>query len=173
MASPVYKLAQQLGELLQLHKLKLTTAESCTGGQLAQAITMIPGSSSWFERGFITYSNLSKQQMLGVHTDTLNNYGAVSEQTAREMAQGALTHSSADISIAVTGIAGPEGEGPDKPPGTVWFAWTCEGFGTLTHLQIFSGDRLFIRDQAVEYALQALIKFTNSNKPKPKLEIPV
>ncbi|CAG8468117.1 9695_t:CDS:1 [Ambispora leptoticha] len=157
MVNQIYKLSKQLGELLQLRQLQLTTAESCTGGQLAETITMIPGSSGWFERGFVTYSNLSKQQMLGVHDNTLNIYGPVSEQTAREMAQGALTHSAADISVAVTGIAGPGGEA-GKPQGTVWFAWARKGFDIQTHLKTFNGDRLFIREQAVEFALQELIK---------------
>ena len=111
MANPVsqtHQLAKQIGDKLKQHHLLLATAESCTGGQLAQTITSIPGASAWFERGFITYSNLSKQQMLGVNQALLNQYGPVSEETALAMATGALNNSSAQISIAITGIAGPD-----------------------------------------------------------------
>ena len=116
-------LATQVGEALKAHGLMLATAESCTGGGVAQAITEVAGSSAWFERGFVTYSNLSKQQMLGVRESTLMQHGAVSEMTVREMVEGALKHSNAQVALAVSGIAGPDGGTPDKPVGTVWFAW--------------------------------------------------
>src|SRR5258708_6846429 len=112
-------LAERVGQLLKAHKLMLTTAESCTGGQIAEAITQIAGSSQWFDRGFVTYSNAAKQEMLGVKKITLEQAGAVSAETAAEMAEGALRHSHAQISIAVTGIAGPTGGSVDKPVGTV------------------------------------------------------
>ncbi len=110
----MHALSEQLGTLLKQHHLKLATAESCTGGQLAQTITAIPGSSAWFERGFISYSNLSKQELLGVSEKTLNHYGAASQETAAEMAKGVLKKSPADVSLAITGIAGPDG-GTKKP----------------------------------------------------------
>ncbi len=117
------KLAAQVGVLLKSHGMMLATAESCTGGGVAQAITEVAGSSAWFERGFVTYSNLSKQQMLGVRESTLKQHGAVSEMTVREMVAGALQHSSAQVALAVSGIAGPDGGTAEKPVGTVWFAW--------------------------------------------------
>jgi nicotinamide-nucleotide amidase len=152
-------IAKNLGIFLQQNQIKLVTAESCTGGGLAYAITAIPGSSNWFERGFVTYSNESKQELLGVNASTLEQYGAVSEQTAIEMAQGALQTSHADISMAITGIAGPDGGTTEKPVGTVWFAW-----GTTkkiqSQLKLFQGDRESIREQAIEFALQTLIEIT-------------
>lgn len=117
------QLAQQLGKSLQARQLKLTLAESCTGGMVAQYVTAIAGSSAWFDCGFVTYSNQSKQAMLGVSDLTLANYGAVSEQTAIEMAQGALQNSHAHIAGSITGIAGPDGGSLTKPVGTVCFGW--------------------------------------------------
>ena len=116
-------LAAQVGGALKAHGLMLATAESCTGGGVAQAVTAIAGSSAWFERGFVTYSNQSKQQMLGVTEATLIGHGAVSEATVRAMVAGALQHGAAQVALAVSGIAGPDGGTPDKPVGTVWFAW--------------------------------------------------
>jgi len=133
----------------------LVTAESCTGGGLAYAITAIPGSSKWFERGFVTYSNESKQELLGVSSNTLEKYGAVSEQTVIEMAHGALRNSHADFSIAITGIAGPDGGTAEKPVGTVWFAWGTKD-KIQSQLKFFQGDRKSIREQAIEYALGLL-----------------
>lgn len=150
-------LAGQIGQLLQRKQLTLVTAESCTGGQVAEIITSIAGSSTMFERGFITYSNISKQEMLGVSANTLATDGAVSEQTAREMAEGALKHSHADVSLAVTGIAGPDGGTPEKPVGTVWFGWAGNGFVTQTKHRLFAGDRLSIQEQATAFALEQLI----------------
>ncbi len=115
-------MAEQVGKLLVAHNMMLVTAESCTGGGLSQAITSIPGSSEWFERGYVTYSNEAKQELLDVRAETLARYGTVSEEVVSEMAEGALRHSRAHISVAVTGIAGPEGGVPDKPVGTVWLA---------------------------------------------------
>ena len=141
-------------KLLAQHKV-LATAESCTGGALSAAITSVPGSSQWFERGFITYSNESKVEMLCVRLNTLETYGAVSEETAREMVLGALQNSRATIAISITGIAGPDGGTKQKPVGTVCFGW---GFhdDIQTCTQHFSGDRAIIRAQAVEFALGVL-----------------
>src|SRR3990170_6882256 len=124
-------LAAQVGALLKAHGLMLATAESCTGGGVAQAITDVAGSSAWFERGFVTYSNLAKQQMLGVSEATLKQYGAVSEAVVREMVAGALKNSTAQVALAVSGIAGPDGGTADKPVGTVWFAWGIKHGETL------------------------------------------
>lgn len=146
-----------LFELLKAHQYKLVTAESCTGGLLAAAITSLPGSSLCFDRGFVTYSNLSKQQQLMVKAQTLEHYGAVSEHTAREMAEGALNHSTAHISLSTTGIAGPDGGSADKPVGTVWFAWASRGiFETFAKVHYFIGDRSEIRQQATDFALVTL-----------------
>jgi nicotinamide-nucleotide amidase len=154
-------LAAQLGGLLKSHGLMLATAESCTGGGVAQAITDVAGSSAWFERGFVTYSNLSKQQMLGVSEATLVQYGAVSEATVREMVAGALTHSAAQVALAVSGIAGPDGGTPDKPVGTVWFAWGLKHAVISTQRHQFSGNRAQVRAQAVRIALQGVIDLLN------------
>ena len=149
-------LATQVGEALKAYGLMLATAESCTGGGVAQAITDVAGSSAWFERGFITYSNLAKQQMLGVSEATLNQHGAVSEATVREMVAGALAHSTAQVALAVSGIAGPEGGTPDKPVGTVWFAWGLKHGVTLARMHHLAGNRSEIRAMAVHIALQGV-----------------
>lgn len=150
-------LAAQAGGLLKAHGLLLATAESCTGGGVAQAITEVAGSSAWFERGFITYSNLAKQQMLGVSDATLGQYGAVSEATVREMVEGALLHSTAQVALAVSGIAGPNGGTPDKPVGTVWFAWGIKHGATHAQRHQLGGDRSEVRAQAVHIALQGVV----------------
>jgi nicotinamide-nucleotide amidase len=150
-------LAVQVGELLKAHGLMLVTAESCTGGGVAQAITEISGSSGWFERGFVTYTNTAKVEMLGVQQTTLDAHGAVSEATVREMAEGALRHSRADVSLAVSGIAGPTGGTPEKPVGTVWFAWSLRDGDTHAQLHQLSGNRAEIRTQAVRIALQGVL----------------
>lgn len=152
------ELAQQLGARLQAQSLKIVTAESCTGGMLSQAITSIPGSSAWFERGFVTYSNQSKSDLLNVQSSTIERHGAVSEQVAHEMAEGALTHSQADVSIAITGVAGPDGGTKDKPVGLVWFGFAIKGHGVHCVSQHFAGDRTAVREQATHYALDAIIK---------------
>lgn len=152
-------LTKEVGTLFTHLKLKLVTAESCTGGQVAEVITRIPGSSKWFERGFITYSNAAKIEMLEVKDKTISKHGAVSEETAREMATGALKHSHADISIAVTGIAGPDGGTEAKPVGTVWFAWAGKKGMIHSEYQLFSGNRLTVRNKATFFALEKLTKY--------------
>lgn len=155
--SQVHCDAKKLGDKLRQHHLTLATAESCTGGQLAQTITSVPGASAWFECGWITYSLLSKQQLLGIDPAVLKHYGPVSEETALAMAKGALTKSTAHLSIAITGIAGPEGGTKKNPVGTLWTAWIGNTF-SKTQRQHYSGERLIIRYNAVEFALQTLLK---------------
>ncbi len=155
-------IVEQLAEQLMSENKMLTVAESCTGGGIASALTDLSGSSVWFERGFVTYSNQAKREMLGVSELTLKQVGAVSQETVIEMAEGALKHSHADYSLSVSGIAGPTGGSVDKPVGLVWFAWckTVNGENSVsTEQHIFSGDRHAVREQAVFYALEGLIKF--------------
>ncbi len=153
----LYDLAYQAGKLLKSQGWMLVTAESCTGGWVAKCITDIPGSSEWFERGFVTYGNLAKIEMLTVRRKTLEQYGAVSQQTVAEMTAGALAHSHARYALAVSGIAGPAGGTPDKPVGTVWLAWQQRGKDCHTHLAHFQGNRESIRRQAVALALQGIL----------------
>ena len=134
----------------------LATAESCTGGMIAAACTDLAGASTWFERGFVTYSNAAKTQMLGVPAVLIEQHGAVSEAVARAMADGALAHSQAQVSLAVTGVAGPAGGSEAKPVGTVWFGW-CVAGETHSEVQHFGGDRAAIRAATVRYALQRLL----------------
>lgn len=155
------KLSVRVGLALEKKKLSLTTAESCTGGWLAHTLTAVPTSSAWFERGFITYSNESKVSLLNVKQTTLEIEGAVSEQTAQEMAEGALKNSLAQISMSITGLAGPESD-TKNPVGTCWFAWSGNDFSTKTELQFFQGDRTYINYQAVEFSLSQLLKILNS-----------
>ncbi len=154
-------LAAQVGELLKSRGFMLATAESCTGGGVAQAVTDIPGSSEWFECGFVTYANQAKVEMLGVQPQTLRLHGAVSEATVREMAEGALQHSHADIALAVSGVAGPGGGTPEKPVGTVWFAWALRGGATEARKYLLSGDRAEVRAESVRIALQGLLEIGN------------
>jgi nicotinamide-nucleotide amidase len=151
------KQAEQLAAMLLKTSRKLATAESCTGGSLAEILTRIPGSSAWFERGFITYSNESKQEMLSVPLETLEQFGAVSEETADAMAKGAVENSHADYGVAITGIAGPDGGTEEKPVGTVCFAWYKRNEGGNTARICFDGDRLKIREQACMLAMQGLL----------------
>ena len=151
-------LARDLGAALLARGEWLTAAESCTGGWLAQSVTAIAGSSAWFDRGFVTYSNEAKMDMLGVPATTLERHGAVSEPTARAMAQGALAHSRADWAVAITGIAGPSGGSPDKPVGTVCFAWAAKAGGCEAQTSYFAGDRAAVRQQSVRHALQGLLQ---------------
>jgi nicotinamide-nucleotide amidase len=151
-------LAEELGNELHAHAWRMACAESCTGGWLAKVITDISGSSQWFERGFVTYSNASKVDMLGVSEAILQLHGAVSLATATAMANGALHYSQADISVAITGIAGPGGGTLDKPVGTVWFAWARRDGKLDTVQQLFTGDRNSIRQQAVQTALAGLLR---------------
>jgi nicotinamide-nucleotide amidase len=157
-ASSMNDLSTQVGEMLKSRGLMLATAESCTGGGVAEAVTEIPGSSEWFERGFITYANVAKVEMLGVREETLRLQGAVSEATVREMAEGALRHSHAQISLAVSGVAGPGGGTPEKPVGTVWCAWSLRDGATHARLHRLQGSRAAIREQSVRIALQGLLE---------------
>lgn len=149
-------IAQNLGILLQKKKYYLATAESCTGGWVSQVITSIPGSSQWFDRGFVTYTNEAKQEMIQVPSATLDQFGAVSEETALAMAKGALNNSQAEVSLSITGIAGPEGGTQEKPIGTVWFAWCSKAGKTKTKCCHFSGIREEVRAQAVREALNGI-----------------
>jgi len=158
-------LSARVGEALAGAGLTLATAESCTGGWAAQVITHTAGSSAWFERGFVTYSNEAKQDMLGVSAAVLENHGAVSLETAKEMASGALDHSKALVSLAITGIAGPTGGSPagsvggssGKPVGTVCFSWCFRGEAPLARRRRFGGDRENVRYQALVFALESLL----------------
>ena len=149
-------LLMQLGSQLTVQHKMLATAESCTGGGIAYMITGLPGSSRWFERGFVTYSNLAKQEQLGVTEELLVRFGAVSEEVAAAMAQGALQHSEADVSVAVTGVAGPGGGSDEKPVGTVCFGWSVRGGATKTARIAFDGDRQQVRERSILTALQGL-----------------
>ena len=156
MDTELVTLADHLGHDLKQAGRSVATAESCTGGWLGAVLTSIPGSSLWYERGFVSYSNMAKREMLGVKTETLTRHGAVSEQTARAMAEGALAHSHADLTVAITGIAGPAGGTPEKPVGTVCFAWAARKQPTQSRTQRFSGDREAVRRQAIKAALEGL-----------------
>ena len=153
----VTRLARQLGNACKKRDIVVVTAESCTGGGVATAITRISGSADWFERGFVTYSNIAKKEMLGVNEDTLKAHGAVSEEVAIEMAAGALKHSHADVSVSITGIAGPTGAAPGKPVGTVHFAWGVRDGPIQARRFRFDGGRVAVRLQSVYVALQGLI----------------
>lgn len=157
MTDETYSLAAQLGQHLSARSAKVTTAESCTGGGIAHAITSVPGSSRWFDCGFVTYSNEAKQQLLGVEIQVLREFGAVSAEVVRAMAQGAASVAAAEFAVAVSGIAGPDGGSAEKPVGTVWFAWRGPG-GTISDCHHFPGDREAVRDQAVVIALQGLLQ---------------
>lgn len=159
-------LARQAGLLLSEQGLKLATAESCTGGWLGQTITSIAGSSAWYERGFITYSIISKHEMLGVSDSTLAEYGAVSEQAASEMTAGAIGRSHAQVAVSITGVAGPDGGTAKKPVGMVCFAWMMKDGLARTETRHFFGNREEIRRQAVGSALQGVIDLLNSIPPK-------
>ena len=150
-------LATRVGRRLKAKKRLLVSAESCTGGWVAQAVTSIAGSSAWFERGFVTYSNAAKRELLGVKAATLRKYGAVSEETACEMARGAFARSKGELALAVTGIAGPGGGSPDKPVGTVCFAWYYEK-QLRSETRRFSGDRQSVRRKSVVHALQGVLE---------------
>ena len=156
MDNELFELARQLGCWLKADGKKIATAESCTGGWIAQIITEVSGSSAWFDRGFVTYSNAAKMQMLGVSPETLEKYGAVSAQTATEMVVGALAQSDADCAIAVTGIAGPDGGSAEKPVGTVFIAWAYKNRDVRVVQQQLTGDRHQIRRQTVKIALEGV-----------------
>lgn len=149
-------LVEALAAVLRQRGWMLATAESCTGGLIAAACTDLAGSSDWFERGFVSYSNTAKTELLGVSAALIEAHGAVSEPVARAMAEGALAHSKAQVSVAVTGIAGPTGGSKDKPVGTVWFGWCVDGH-TGTEMHRFDGDRAAVRAQTVQWALRGLM----------------
>jgi nicotinamide-nucleotide amidase len=148
-------LCRLMADFLIKNKLKLATAESCTGGMISAACTDLAGSSDWFERGFVTYSNEAKTELLGVDAALIEAHGAVSEPVARAMAFGAIRHSKAQVSIAVTGIAGPTGGSAAKPVGTVWFGFSVQG-SLHSEMMLFTGDRATVRQQTVMHALQRL-----------------
>ena len=156
-AADSLQLATELGQLLLRKKWTITTAESCTGGGIGYWLTAVPGSSAYVDRGFITYSNKAKQQLLAVRSATLLQFGAVSEQTVREMAEGAAKAANADMAIAVSGIAGPDGGSVYKPVGTVCFGFCVNGNVASSHL-VFAGDRQQVRQQAIDYALKQSIE---------------
>ena len=153
-------LAARVGNRLLVSGQKLATAESCTGGWVAQCLTAIAGSSEWFERGFVTYSNEAKQEMLGVPEDALRAHGAVSEATAAAMASGALVHSRADWSLAITGVAGPSGGSAEKPVGMVCFAWACRSGEVEVETRYFPGGREEVRRHSVAHAMQGVLQRT-------------
>ena len=154
---PAHALAAELGRVLLRRGYRVTVAESCTGGLLAGAITSVAGSSDWFDAGFVTYSNGAKTALLGVPESVLAAHGAVSEETARAMAEGALAKSGADIAAAVTGVAGPSGGTPGKPVGTVCFAWARRGAVAATTTCHLAGDRAGVRAASVSFALEGLL----------------
>jgi len=153
-------LAERLAERMRSEGKFVATAESCTGGWIAKALTDLPGSSDWFSYGIVSYSNAAKQDLLGVSPVTLVNHGAVSEAVVREMAEGAIKRGGADVAVAVSGVAGPSGGSPDKPVGTVWFAWArLDRAGLRSHAERrqFDGDREAVRRQTVAAALEGLL----------------
>lgn len=154
---PLCVLAEDLGQVLRKRGWRLVTAESCTGGWIAECVTAIAGSSDWFDRGFVTYSNAAKTEMLGVEPGLIEAHGAVSEEVVRAMAAGALQHSQAQVAVAVSGIAGPSGGTPAKPVGTVWLAWQQQGQEVATRRELLAGNRRAVRWQAVEVALRGLL----------------
>ena len=151
-------LATLVGTRLKEKGLALATAESCTGGWVAQVVTSVSGSSGWFDRGFVTYSNDAKREMIGERAETLDRHGAVSEETAREMAAGALAASRAQIALAITGVAGPTGGTPQKPVGMVCFAWAVRGGPADSATKHFAGDREAVRRESVIFALQGVVE---------------
>jgi nicotinamide-nucleotide amidase len=156
------RLAVELGAALRRKRLKLATAESCTGGWVAKSVTDVAGSSQWFDRGFVAYTNRAKQDLLGVSPQALLQFGAVSAQVAKEMAEGALIRSNADVALSITGIAGPDGGSPDKPVGTVWFAWAARGQPAETRQMRFDGDRDMVRRAAVAAALVRMVEMVET-----------
>jgi nicotinamide-nucleotide amidase len=160
------KLAKEVGQLLKKRGQMLVTAESCTGGWAAQVVTSIAGSSDWFERGFVTYSNDAKRELLDVAENTLKNHGAVSEQTAREMARGALGRSRGTLALAITGVAGPTGGSKEKPVGTVCLAWARKGVPARSETRRFKGDRESVRRQSVIRALEGVLELLEEKTPE-------
>jgi nicotinamide-nucleotide amidase len=159
----LYGLAAQVGAALRQRGLALASAESCTGGWIGEACTAVPGSSDWYERGFITYTNVAKREMLGVTMETLEKFGAVSIETVKAMAAGALANSHAQVAVAVSGVAGPAGGTPQKPVGTVCIAWKLRDGEPLAELCHFEGDRAAVRRQSVERALAGVLALMTSH----------
>lgn len=157
MTNDILDLAARVGRALEARGLLLATAESCTGGGISQAITEIPGSTAWFECGYVTYSNASKTEMLEVPAALIAQFGSVSEEVAGAMAEGAVANSHAHVAVSTTGIAGPSGAVPGKPVGTVCFGWT-RGDATHTERLVFGGDRHAVREQTVAHALNGLLR---------------
>ena len=153
----LHRLATTVGQLLVEKSQRIVTVESCTGGWLGKTLTEIVGSSGWYECGFVTYSNASKIQLVGVNEELIQEFGAVSEPVAKAMARGALEYTKTDIAIAITGVAGPDGGTMDKPVGTVWLAWVAENNYCKAECRIFDGDRASVREQSVSTALTGLI----------------
>lgn len=152
----LFQLSEKVGQALKAQGATVTTAESCTGGWIAKTLTDVAGSSAWFERGFVTYSNDAKSQMIGVSSVTLEQHGAVSEPVVVEMAVGALRAARATYAVSVSGIAGPDGGSEEKPVGTVWFGVASAAGQGITQRECFSGDRQSVRRQATAFALQLL-----------------
>lgn len=164
MDKEIFMLAQKLGEVLSSKGWMIAVAESCTGGGLCQVITDAPGSSAWFDRGFITYSNQAKMELLGVDAETLERFGAVSAETALEMAEGVLSRSNADVAIAITGIAGPGGGTAEKPVGTVFIAYAFEQQLSRADKQLFKGNRREVRQATIKTALLTLFEEIDSKR---------
>ena len=162
----LYELAERVGRALEARGAMVATAESCTGGWIAEAITMVPGSSAWFDRGFVTYTYVSKREMLGVKAETLDTHGAVSEPVVREMAEGALGRSHAQVAVAVSGTAGPSGGTREKPVGMVCFGWAVKDAPARTETRHFAGDREAVRRQSVIHGLEVLIEMIAAVPPK-------
>jgi nicotinamide-nucleotide amidase len=158
----VWPTLQRLSEALKARGWTLATAESCTGGLIAAGCTSLSGSSDWFERGFVTYSNAAKTEQLGVDETLIEGYGAVSEAVARAMAEGARRHSKAQVAVAVTGVAGPTGGSPEKPVGLVWFGWSVGPHSWAERCQ-FEGDRAAVRAATVQHALARLLEALAAN----------
>ncbi len=162
MYTTIDQLAPRLGDLLIQRGWMIATVESCTGGLIAGSITQISGSSVWFERGFVTYSNEAKQDLVGVSAQTLDSHGAVSAEVAREMAAGGIQSSRADMAVSVTGVAGPDGGSVEKPVGTVCIAWADRSGRVNDQRYLFPGDRQQVREASVQCALAGAIEFLNS-----------
>jgi nicotinamide-nucleotide amidase len=165
----LYELAERVAHKLRAAERRIVTAESCTGGWVAKALTDVPGSSQWFECGYVTYSNAAKMRELGVAAATLESFGAVSEQAVREMAEGALRVAHANVALAVSGIAGPDGGTPGKPVGTVWFCAAARA-GTAVDIiaeeRLFHGDREFVRSRSVQHALRLILRLDLPVRPE-------
>lgn len=168
MNDTIRSLASQLGRQLLERRYMVTTAESCTGGLVAAALTDIAGSSAWFERGFVTYSNHAKVEMLGIPPELIEARGAVSEEVARAMAEGAVLESRAQVGVSITGVAGPGGGTRDKPVGTVCFAWVEMEHEAQSETMHFAGDRAEVREQSVRHALGGLLLRTLSSSRGPR-----